>query len=104
MPSSPLIQVDELHTLLAAQPRRVVAVDCSFDLFNAAAGRGIRGRKAPPLQSVRLAQCTVSSRGRATTSASAASIKVFPVLHRCAELGRVHVHGGKLAFPDLPRF
>ena len=30
--------------------------------------------------------------------------KVFPVLHRCAELGRVHVHRGKLAFPDLPRF
>ena len=30
--------------------------------------------------------------------------KVFPTLHRCAELGRVHVHGGKLPFPDLPRF
>jgi glycolate oxidase len=30
--------------------------------------------------------------------------KVFPVLHRCAELGRVHVHGGKLPHPDLPRF
>jgi glycolate oxidase len=30
--------------------------------------------------------------------------KVFPQLHRCAELGRVHVHGGKLAFPDIPRF
>ena len=30
--------------------------------------------------------------------------KVFPVLHRCAELGRMHVHGGKTAFPDLPRF
>ncbi len=30
--------------------------------------------------------------------------KVFPVLHRCAELGRVHVRGGKLAFPELPRF
>jgi glycolate oxidase len=30
--------------------------------------------------------------------------KVFPILHRCAELGRVHVHAGKLAFPDLPRF
>ena len=30
--------------------------------------------------------------------------KVFPVLHRCAELGRMHVHGGKLAFPELPRF
>jgi glycolate oxidase len=30
--------------------------------------------------------------------------KVFPVLHRCAELGRVHVHGGQTRFPDLPRF
>ena len=30
--------------------------------------------------------------------------KVFPVLHRCAELGQMHVHGGKLAFPDIPRF
>jgi glycolate oxidase len=30
--------------------------------------------------------------------------KVFPTLHRCAELGRVHVHGGKLPFPELPRF
>jgi glycolate oxidase len=30
--------------------------------------------------------------------------KVFPTLHRCAELGRVHVHGGQMAFPDLPRF
>ena len=30
--------------------------------------------------------------------------KVFPTLHRCAELGRVHIHHGKLAFPDIPRF
>ncbi|MFC3068324.1 FAD-linked oxidase C-terminal domain-containing protein [Phenylobacterium soli] len=30
--------------------------------------------------------------------------KVFPVLHRCAELGRMHVHRGKIAFPELPRF
>ena len=30
--------------------------------------------------------------------------KVFPILHRCAELGRLHVHQGKLAFPDIPRF
>ncbi|MCC7412837.1 MAG: FAD-binding protein [Gammaproteobacteria bacterium] len=30
--------------------------------------------------------------------------KVFPVLHRCAELGRVHVHAGRLRCPDLPRF
>ena len=30
--------------------------------------------------------------------------KVFPTLHRCAELGRMHVHGGKVAFPDIPRF
>jgi glycolate oxidase len=30
--------------------------------------------------------------------------KMFPVLHRCAELGRMHVHKGKVPFPDLPRF
>ena len=30
--------------------------------------------------------------------------KVFPLLHRCAELGRMHVHRGQVAFPDLPRF
>ena len=30
--------------------------------------------------------------------------KVFPVLHRCAELGRVHVRGGELPHPELPRF
>ncbi len=30
--------------------------------------------------------------------------KVFPTLRRCAELGRVHVRGGKTRFPDIPRF
>ena len=30
--------------------------------------------------------------------------KVFPQLHRCAELGRLHVHRGQLPFPELPRF
>jgi glycolate oxidase len=30
--------------------------------------------------------------------------KVFPTLCRCAELGRVHVRGGQMRFPDLPRF
>lgn len=30
--------------------------------------------------------------------------KVFPQLHRCAELGRMHVHGGKVPFPELERF
>ncbi|MFL2688517.1 MAG: FAD-linked oxidase C-terminal domain-containing protein [Alphaproteobacteria bacterium] len=30
--------------------------------------------------------------------------KVFPTLHRCAELGRMVVHQGNLPFPDLPRF
>ena len=30
--------------------------------------------------------------------------KVFPTLHRCAELGRVHIHSGQTRFPDLPRF
>jgi glycolate oxidase len=30
--------------------------------------------------------------------------KVFPLLHRCAELGHMHVHHGEVAFPELPRF
>jgi glycolate oxidase len=30
--------------------------------------------------------------------------KVFPLLHRCAELGRMHVHHGAVPHPDLPRF
>jgi glycolate oxidase len=30
--------------------------------------------------------------------------KVFPTLHRCAEMGRLLVTGGRLPFPDLPRF
>ncbi|HYG91792.1 MAG TPA: FAD-linked oxidase C-terminal domain-containing protein [Azospirillum sp.] len=30
--------------------------------------------------------------------------KVFPELHRCAELGRLHISGGKIPFPDIPRF
>lgn len=30
--------------------------------------------------------------------------KVFPELHRCAELGRMHIHRGQIPFPDIPRF
>lgn len=30
--------------------------------------------------------------------------KAIPSLHRCAELGAMHVHNGKLAHPDIPRF
>jgi glycolate dehydrogenase FAD-linked subunit len=30
--------------------------------------------------------------------------KVFPQLHRCAELGQLHVRGGQFPFPELPRF
>ena len=30
--------------------------------------------------------------------------KAVPSLHRCAELGRMHVHHGELPFPELPRF
>ncbi|PMZ26689.1 glycolate oxidase subunit GlcD [Pseudomonas sp. FW306-02-F04-BA] len=30
--------------------------------------------------------------------------KNIPTLHRCAEFGAMHVHGGQLPFPDLERF
>ena len=30
--------------------------------------------------------------------------KAIPTLARCAEYGKMHVHGGNLSFPDLPRY
>ena len=30
--------------------------------------------------------------------------KVIPLLSRCAEYGKMHVHAGALKFPELPRF
>ena len=30
--------------------------------------------------------------------------KVYPTLHRCAEMGRLHVTGGRMPFSDIPRF
>ena len=30
--------------------------------------------------------------------------KAVPTLHRCAELGAMHVHHGQLPHPELPRF
>jgi glycolate oxidase len=30
--------------------------------------------------------------------------KVIPTLVRCAEYGKMHIHGGKLPFSDIPRF
>ena len=43
-------------------------------------------------------KCAFDSRGLLNPG------KVFPELHRCAELGRMHVSAGKIAFPDIPRF
>ncbi len=30
--------------------------------------------------------------------------KVYPILRKCAEEGRIHIHGGKTKFSDIPRF
>ena len=30
--------------------------------------------------------------------------KVYPILHRCAESGKMHVHKGDIKFKDIPRF
>ena len=68
-------------------------------------GVGIEKRELMPFQYTKadLAQqqrlkCAFDDRGLLNPG------KVFPTLHRCAELGRVHVHAGKVAFPDIPRF
>ena len=44
------------------------------------------------------------SNAPSTTSGLLNPGKVFPTLHRCAELGRMHVHGGQAAVSRLPRF
>jgi glycolate oxidase len=30
--------------------------------------------------------------------------KSVPTLHRCAEMGKMHIHHGEVPHPDLPRF
>jgi glycolate oxidase len=30
--------------------------------------------------------------------------KVYPILHRCAEGGKMHIHKGETKFKDIPRF
>ena len=30
--------------------------------------------------------------------------KAVPTLHRCAEMGKMHVHRGQIPHPELPRF
>ncbi|MET0867381.1 MAG: FAD-linked oxidase C-terminal domain-containing protein [Pseudorhodoplanes sp.] len=43
-------------------------------------------------------KCAFDSRGLLNPG------KVFPQLHRCAELGRMHIRAGRVPFPDIPRF
>jgi thiosulfate/3-mercaptopyruvate sulfurtransferase len=64
MPTHPLIQADELRALLTATPPRAVVVDCSFDLFNAAAGRGLH--EAGHLPGARYAHLEAHMSGPAT--------------------------------------
>ncbi|MBV8594205.1 MAG: FAD-binding protein [Caulobacteraceae bacterium] len=60
------------------------------------------------LMEVQFAEADLDQQRRLKRAFDAAELfnpgKVFPTLHRCAELGRVHVHGGATRFPDLPRF
>ena len=50
------------------------------------------------LQQQQRIKCTFDPEGRLNPG------KMFPVLHRCAELGKLHVHKGNIPFPDIPRF
>ena len=45
-----------------------------------------------------------ASNAPSTPKACSTPARCSRQLHRCAELGRMHVHRGELAFPDLPRF
>ena len=49
------------------------------------------------LQQQQRIKCTFDPHGRLNPG------KMFPVLRRCAELGKLHVHKGNIPFPDIPR-
>ena len=68
-------------------------------------GIGVEKRELMPtmfneqdLQQQQRVKCAFDPAGRLNPG------KVFPVLHRCAELGKLHVHKGNIPFPDIPRF
>ena len=50
------------------------------------------------LQQQQRIKCTFDPHGRLNPG------KMFPVLRRCAELGKLHVHKGNIPFSDIPRF
>jgi glycolate oxidase len=52
----------------------------------------------PDLDQQQRLKCAFDSKGLLNPG------KVFPTLSRCAELGAMHVRGGKLPFADIPRF
>ena len=68
-------------------------------------GIGVEKRDLMP---VMFAEEDLAQQGRLKCAFDADNLlnpgKVFPVLHRCAELGQMHVHGGELPLPDIPRF
>ena len=50
------------------------------------------------LQAMQRVKCSFDAEGLLNPG------KMFPELHRCAELGQMHVHRGELRFPELERF
>ena len=54
--------------------------------------------EAPELEAFRAVKRAFDPRGLLNPD------KGIPSLHRCAEFGRLHVHGGALPHPELPRF
>jgi glycolate oxidase len=61
----------------------------------------------PDVRAVRAGRARAIPRGEGRRSIrTGCSIpgKAVPTLHRCAEFGKMHVHRGAVAHPDLPRF
>ena len=89
--------------LLAGKAFKEMGVDCVFTLSGGHIMAIYEGCVEEGIQiiDVRHEQATTHA---ADAWARLNPGKVFPTLHRCAELGRVHVHRGARPFPDLPRF
>ena len=83
--------VRELADTAGALERRTAALDEQL-------AKGQREIRQHILEQQQRLKCAFDGKGLLNPG------KVFPTLHRCAELGRLHVHAGRVAFPDIPRF
>ena len=100
-----IIEIDHDDRLVVAQPG---CTNLSISQVEAIAGRHGVGVEKRDLMPEMFSEVDLAHQPRVKCAFDPQMLlnpgKVFPALHRCAELGRLHVHRGRLPHPELPRF